>query len=70
MSVLVYVLPLVLVLVLIFSYGSVKNKLGAAIERGKKRKAQRAREAKAKAIESKPAPTKPNDVADAWDELR
>lgn len=61
---------LILVGVLIYLYGKGKFQIGE--ERKVKRedvKAQQ-REAEAKRIESQPAPTSADDVADAWDGMR
>jgi len=69
MEVLLYILPVVLIGGLIYAYGGGREKIGSLKERVKKRAAQREREKRAKEIEAQPAPTDPDDVADAWSDL-
>lgn len=70
MEILLYIIPLVVILALIFMYGGGKEKIGSLKQQTKERKDQREREAKAKKIESEAPPTDPTDVANAWDSMR
>lgn len=68
-QILAVALVVAVLMALIFMYGGGREKIGELKASVKKRKAQREREAKAKEIEAKSAPTDPDDVANAWRDL-
>lgn len=62
--------PIALALVAMLLYGNRSKRLGESEARHDKDRRQASREKKAKAIESEPSPTDPDDVADMFERLR
>ena len=64
-----YILPIAAICGLILLYGKVKQDKGELTQKVKEDGVQNRREADAKEIESEPAPTDADDVADAWRDM-